>query len=537
MSVAAAAAERAPEAAQAVPARRISEALAKRDGLSRAFPKAAAEEARRLARTVAVRPGAGRTDLRGVPFCTMDGADAKDFDDAVAAQRLKGGAFKLRVAVADVAEYVRRGSALDREAQLRCESAYLPGLTVPMLPEALSNGACSLRPGEDRLAVVCSMRVSAGGEVEAHGFQEAVIRSRRRLTYEEADALLGGAAGSAGDAGLDASLEALAAVHEALLGERRRRGALAFAPCGTEVLVDADGAMSGMAPEAPLKAHSVIEEAMIAANRCAAEFLREHRIPAPHRSHPAPGEEDLERACAMLGALAPKAGGGPGGPAALADPAAYLSARRDAARSAGAAGWLCDLAVKRGMPRAGYGEDAEAGHFALAVPLYAHFTSPIRRTADLLVHRGMKAVLRGGRPGRLPAGLCERLNERGALIDRAARDAERVALCGWFAVHAPWRSERLACTVSGVADFGAFVAFDGWGVEGLAHVRDLGGGAWSERGVKRPHEIFAEGSGRRVIGLGDRVRARVAQVDPLAGRIVVRGVEGRRSRPRRRARP
>ncbi len=326
---------------------------------------------------------AGRRDLRDFPLVTIDGVDARDFDDAVfAAPRPRGG-WRLLVAIADVAHYVAPGSGLDRDARQRGNSVYLPDRVVPMLPEALSNGVCSLRPDEDRLAVACELRISAAGRLSGYEFFEAVIRSHARLTYEAVGRLFAGETFGAPTPVL-ASLHALHDAYAALRTRREERGALDFDAREAKIELR-KGRPVAVRPVGRNDAHRLIEEAMIAANVAAARLLEARGGDAPpmYRVHEAPDGEKLDAlgaALALVGERLPRAAVSP---KALAEVCERALAKSSWPR------WVWELIVLRSLPQARY-EPRRLGHFGLALPSYLHFTSPIRRYADLVVHRAIK---------------------------------------------------------------------------------------------------------------------------------------------------
>ena len=449
---------------------------------------------------------AGRWDLRGLPLITIDGASARDFDDAVYAEAM-GDGWRLLVAIADVAHYVAPDSALDAAAAERGTSVYFPEVVIPMLPEALSNGICSLRPNEDRLALVCDLRVDRAGRVTNHQFREALIRSQARLTYAEAQRFRQGG-NLAVDEGMAKSLTALFAVHGALRQARDARGALDFEPLES-VLELSDGAVKAIKPRPRLQSHQLIEEAMIAANVCAAEFLNRHDAPALLRVHepPDPNKVDtLASAFAMVGASLPREG--------LTAPALQKALAEVQSR---ADGWLFEMLALQSMQRAQY-QPKQQGHFALALDRYAHFTSPIRRYPDLLVHRAIKAVLRG-EPRRLAT--LEELTELGhsaSLAERRAEDAGRMVdawlKCSYLA---PRIGETFAAVIAGVTDFGLFAELEGCHIQGLLHISALGGDYFH---YQPPFHLVGEATAVRY-RLGDAIKVRLVGAQPELGRLTL----------------
>ena len=412
----------------------------------------------------------GRNDLRKLPLVTIDGADAKDFDDAVYCEP-NGNGWRLIVAIADVGHYVRAGTALDEAARERGTSVYFPDRVVPMLPEALSNGLCSLQPDVERLCLCCDMTVSAQGEVNKSRFYEAVMRSARRFTYGEAARRLSGESGGrapSSDSATFRSLKALAGVYEAFQARRRERGGLEF-DLGEVVLeLDDLGRIASVAPRQRLVTHRIIEECMIAANVEAAKWLRKARIPSLYRVHEGPGPERVDELILFLRTL---------------DIASVSPGRLQPGdmnrilteTGSGPEAELVQTMLLRCMARAEY-RPKNSGHFGLALPAYAHFTSPIRRYPDLLVHRAIKHLLRKGGVkgfGYDMAAMehlgrhCSRAEQR---ADEAVWDVEERLKCAWLKDRV---GDRFTVSVAGIAPFGLFVRVPELGIDGLVHVSSL----------------------------------------------------------------
>ena len=465
----------------------------------------------------AVKSGDGRLDLCRMPLVTIDGEDARDFDDAVFAERCAGGGWRLVVAIADVSHYVARDSELDREARRRGNSVYLPDRVVPMLPEALSNGLCSLRPDEDRLAVVCDMLVSAEGRVSRHSFARATIRSQARLTYTEVAAFLEGRA-SLDNPAIATSLKALDGVRLALTAQREERGALDLESHESRVELQ-DGRPASVVEVERNDAHRLIEEAMIAANVATARELerllkQEGKGPASgtnpvyrvHEPPPSDRLDALEPALRLAGVAVPPA---PVTPPALSE----ALARAKAASSL--PNWIWDILALRSLAQARY-ETRRLGHFGLALATYVHFTSPIRRYSDLLVHR----ILLGWRPS------ADELDEVCAHIsatERRAESAERM-VDNWLkcALIEHRVGETFSGRVAGVTGFGLFVELDGTGVQGLLHIGSLGADYFHH--VPAAMALVGERSGRR-FALGDAVKVVLQDVSPPMGRVDLRLAE------------
>ena len=462
-----------------------------------------------------------RRDLRDLPLVTIDGADARDFDDAVFAQPRRGG-WRLVVAIADVSHYVKVGSALDRDARERGNSLYLPDRVVPMLPEALSNGICSLVPNEDRLAVVCDMRVSRNGQVSGWEFHEAVIRSHARLTYGEVgDFLAGGEL--AVDGKVAASIRALHEVYCAFRAQRDERGALDFDTRETSIKLD-DGMPTAIEPIVRNDAHRLIEEAMIAANVAAAHHLEstdssgQRRIPPVYRVHEPPSQDKLDALASALRLAGERLPGSSPTPAQLA--AVLLRARAKSSWP----GWIWETLVLRALSQARY-EPSRLGHFGLALPTYVHFTSPIRRYADLLVHRMIKGE-------RTSLDDLEAAASHISMTERRAEDVER-AVDAWLkcAVVEQYVGETFQGTVAAVVDFGIFVEIDGLFVQGLVHISKLGRDYYHFAPASM--SLVGERSGER-FALADRVEVVVEEVAVATGRIdlALASRPGRRRRRR-----
>ena len=452
---------------------------------------------------VSRKDAAGREDLTALHFVTIDGADARDFDDAVHAERRARGGWRLRVAIADVAHYVAPGTPLDVEARRRGNSVYLPDRVVPMLPEALSNGICSLQPHRRRLAVVCDMQVSPAGRVSRFSFYGAVVESHARLEYEavaRSSAALGPAA--RGAAPHETSLAALFEAYRALRERREERGALDF-DAREQHLELADGRIASLRPRQRNDAHQLVEEAMIAANVCAARRVAD--LGAIYRVHEPPTGEKREQLAAALafGGVRLKAG--------ELSPKALRAAMVDAVERSTLPRWLLEALVLRSMTQARY-QPCNRGHFGLALPRYAHFTSPIRRYADLVVHRIIKSGFSRarGRPAAPPQNWLEETGSHISMTERRADDVSR-AVADWLKCDfiASRVGERFRGTVAGVQEFGLFVELEETGVQGLIHVSRLGRDYY--RFVPESLSLVAERSGSR-FSLGDALIVELEEV-------------------------
>ena len=484
------------------PATEVARILASH-GIAEEHAKETLAAADRLEPGVESEIAAGRRDLRDLPFVTIDGADAKDFDDAVLVER-SGAGHVLWVAIADVAHYVPAGGALDAEARARGTSVYLPGRCIPMLPAPLSEGLCSLKPDEDRLAVAARLEVAPDGQVTDAGFFEVVIRSKGRLTYAQAQAALDGARRDAGPAWAHREgLHRLAEVAGRLQARRQAEGAVDLDVPEAEIVLDDAGAVLTVRRRPRQASHRLIENAMLAANGAVGRHFAELHEPCIYRVHAPPTEERVQalaRIATVHGfALRTGAGGVP-------SPAALGKLLLAAANSR--IGPALNALVLRAMSRAEYAVE-DIGHYGLATSSYLHFTSPIRRYPDLIVHRLLKARLRAA-----PLGPAEDL---GPVAQRAS-ETERAAMLAEFAVADFYRclavADRLGDTfdgtVSTVTSFGLFVTLDEPYVEGLVHISDLGS-EWFDLDEERL-ELVARRSGR-AYGLGDPLRVQITRVD------------------------
>jgi ribonuclease R len=474
---------------------------------------------------------AGREDLRSLELVTIDGEDARDYDDAVFCERVRGG-WRLIVAIADVAHYVRPGSALDAEARERGTSVYFPNRVLPMLPEALSNGLCSLVANEDRLCLCCELRVNEQGRITRSRFFEGVMRSVARLTYGEVGDFLErpAAVHTSRLEALRERLEALHGVYRSLTRERVGRGALELDTPELKLQFDAQGRVVALVERPRNDAHRLIEECMIAANIAAARFLDRHRVPTLYRVHGLPEPDRLETLRQFLrefGLWLPPAEDVR--PEHLRDLLRRVDDRPDAP--------LISTAVIRSMPQAVY-QPGNIGHFGLALEHYAHFTSPIRRYPDLVVHRGIRQVLRGADPQALVDwhGPFPVLGQECSLRERRADEATRGAI-SWLKCYYMLErvGEEFDGIVSGVVDFGLFVQLVGLQVDGLLHVSALGQDYFARD--RSGFRLVGRSSGK-VYRLGDRLRVRVVNVSLDERRIdfeLAGSVES--ARRRRRPRP
>lgn len=487
------------------PGMEVEIALRKHD-LPHAFSKEAMVQTHGLPTEVKKTDLKGREDLRAIPFVTIDGETAKDFDDAVFAEPHPQG-FKLWVAIADVSYYVKHGDALDQDAQERGNSVYFPRRVIPMLPEELSNGLCSLNPEVDRLCLACQMIISPDGEVLEYRFADVVIHSHARLTYTDvASALEQGRAVNNITRELLPHLKHLQTVFLALLKARKKRGAIDFSSNETRLEFDAEEKIQAILPVERNQAHRIIEECMLAANLCAADILAQHHHTCLYRIHPEPAPERVEAVREFLGEFGLSLQGGESPRAQdYSSLVAKIAGRPDQ--------HLLETVLLRSLQQATYSPD-NVGHFGLAYEAYTHFTSPIRRYPDLLVHRSIRAVMAGKtyNPGSW-AELGEHCSATERRADEASRDVENWLKCYFMKDRI---GEVFAGTVSSVTSFGLFVALDEIYVEGLVHISELGTDYFQFDATR--HQLLGERTGQRY-RLGDRIQVQLVRVDMESSKI------------------
>jgi len=447
----------------------------------------------------------GRTDVRDLPFVTIDGEDAKDFDDAVYCCPKPNGGYQLYVAIADVSHYVPMGSALDSEASRRGNSVYFPGKVVPMLPEALSNGICSLNPHVDRLCMVAEMAITADGKISRSRFYRAVMHSQARLTYTQvSDWLLAGHA----DATHEKIFPMLTSLHDLyniLLKTRKLRGAMDFDTTETRIEFDENRKIQRIVPVIRNDAHRLIEECMLIANVATARFLEKAKIPTLYRVHPAPEEDKVIALRQFLGELGLQLSGG------------KKPSPKDFQRTLASIGdrpekHLIETVMLRSLKQAQYIE-ANEGHFGLAYSAYTHFTSPIRRYPDLLIHRAVGHLIDNNPPETFAYSEedMSRLGKHCSSTERRADEATREVV-SWLKCE--YMQDKLGQVFSGkisaVTGFGIFVELDEIYVEGLVHVTSLKNDYYTFDAVK--HRLVGERGGT-VYRLGDKMTVLVARVD------------------------
>ena len=476
------------------------------------FPAAALREAQAFGDHVDPREAAARVDLRELPLVTIDGEDARDFDDAVYAEP-HGGGFRLIVAIADVSHYVRPGSALDAQAQERGTSVYFPTRVLPMLPTALSDHLCSLAPNVDRLCFAADMIVSKNGALKDARFYPAVMRSAARLTYTLAhEALFEGRPAARTQLGaLLPRIMVLVDVYQALYRARGRRGALDFDAAEAEFVIDTGEHVRAIELRARNDAHRLIEECMVLANSAVAQALEKAHVPTLYRVHGVPEDEKLERLASTLGSLGIDARL----PKTVTTRDLQAIARRVSDLSERT---FVESLVVRAMPQALY-QPTNIGHFGLALTHYAHFTSPIRRYPDLVVHRTLKALIKapGGSAKRYAVGELSALGESTSRLEKRADEADRY-VSGFL--KCTYLKERIGQTFQGlittVVEFGCFVQILEVAVDGLLHINNLRDDLYvmEEDG----HAWRGRRSGRR-LRTGSHLRVVVTAVNPIEGLI------------------
>jgi ribonuclease R len=476
-----------------------------------AIPDRFSEEAVAQARKARRVPLGRRTDLRAIPLVTIDGEDARDFDDAVHAEPA-GDGFRLIVAIADVAHYVRPDSPLDHTARTRGNSVYFPDRVVPMLPEPLSNNWCSLRPGQDRGCLYVEMQVDAQGNKTAHRFGRGLMRSAARLTYEQVQ--------QAHDAGDDLGLPVppLYAAFRVLLAARQKRGTLDLDLPERKVTLDDSGRVLGVTPRPRLDSHRLIEEFMILANVAAAEELERLGLPCMYRVHPPPTEEKLATLRDFLSTLGISL---PPGNRVLPRDLDHVLRRV----AGGPEAQLVNEVILRGQSQASYDPD-NIGHFGLALTRYAHFTSPIRRYADLLVHRALIRGLKLGRDG-LAAEAVAHFPDTAAHItatERRAQLAERDSIDRYLAAYMAEKvGAHFAARISGVTRFGLFVTVADSGASGIVPVATLPDDFWLH---DEKEQALIGRRTRVVFRLAQEVEVRLAEASPVTGGLVFHILRG-----------
>jgi ribonuclease R len=478
-----------------------------RHDLPQEFPPEVLDEANLFSPDVSPQDIQGREDLRALPLITIDGADAKDFDDAVYAEAQRGGGWRLIVAIADVSNYVRYGTPLDLEARARATSVYFPDRVIPMLPEHLSNHLCSLMPRVERLAFVCDMHVSKAGKLSKSRFYEAVIISHARLTYDQAWSFLQNPQAHAADVApaVGVSLHTLYAVYGALKNARDARGALDFRGGEVKARIGEKGTIEGFYAVMRNDAHRLIEECMIAANVEAAVALRSSKSKGLYRVHGQPEDKRVTELQKVLSALQVNAQfSEKPTPREFRQLVERLTSRPD--------GLLLEGLVIRSLAQAVY-QQTNIGHFGLALDEYAHFTSPIRRYPDLLVHRAIKAAMvpQSASGHAYSAAELQVLGAESSQRERRADDASRDVMGYLKCLYMqPRIGETFDATISSALEFGLFVQLKEMPIDGLVHISAIPGDYWElESGGMG---LVGQRTGRRW-QLGDSVKVRLNRVD------------------------
>jgi len=470
------------------------------------WPQAALDQANTFSTNVQEQDKMGRKDITRLPLVTIDGADARDFDDAVYCEKTKTG-WRLLVAIADVAHYVAPGTELDKEAVNRGTSVYFPGRVVPMLPEVLSNGLCSINPEVDRLCMLCEMTLDEAGGIQRSRFYNAVMLSHARLTYSQVNEILTSEKSRLHDTYSEVvpHLRALHDLYKVLLANRSNRGVIEFASTETRILFDEDKKISEIVPIVRNDAHKLIEECMILANVAAAGFLEQHSIPALYRVHHGPKSDKLQDLRAFLSLRGLSIGGGDK-PSAL-DYALLSKQIEDRPDKA-----VISTVMLRSMQQAVY-QPKNEGHFGLALSHYAHFTSPIRRYPDLLVHRAIKHVLKRDSiinysyTGKLMHSLGESCSDTERRAEEATRDVVSWLKCEYMQDHI---GSEYPGVITAVTSFGLFVELTGIHVEGLLHVTNLSHDYY--RFEQDAQAMVGERTGKQY-RLGDEIMVRVDAVN------------------------
>lgn len=474
-------------------------------GLPNEWPPEALAEAATFAAEVPETALAGRVDLRHLPFVTIDGEDAKDFDDAVYCEVKPRGGWLLYVAIADVSYYVKPGTALDLEAFNRGNSVYFPGNVIPMLPEALSNGLCSLNPNVNRLAMVCEMTISAVGKITNYRFYEAVFKSQARLTYNQVFAMVEQDDRVLQDRyqNLVPHLNNLFAIYRILHQARQSRGAIDFDLPETKIIFGSGRKIEKVVALVRNDAHRLIEECMLCANICAALFLSKHEQPGLYRVHAGPSNEKLDDLRRFLGEMGLKLPGKKDPtPRDYAKLLKMIEDRPDA--------HVIQTILLRSLSQAVYSPENK-GHFGLAFDAYTHFTSPIRRYPDLLVHRAIRSILRGEPKSDQASHKMEKFGIHCSITERRADDATREAV-DWLKCE--YMLDKVGDVfqgvISSVTSFGFFVELSEIYVEGLVHISHLPNDYYQFDPAKLA--LIGERTGKR-FRLGDVVMVQVARVD------------------------
>lgn len=472
-------------------------------GLRHLWPKQVLQELQQIPSEVTDEDLHGRKDLRDLAFVTIDGKDAQDFDDAVYCEIKPSGGWRLYVAIADVSHYVKPGTVLDHEAYMRGNSVYFPGRVLPMLPEVLSNGLCSLRPKVDRLCMVCEIQFDANGQMFQHDFYPAVIYSHARLTYSEVAAMIKN--GIPGDDKITINIRALHDIYKVLHKRRGLRGALDFITTETRIIFGKGNKIKKIVPVERNDAHKIIEECMLRANVATALFLIEHKMPVLFRVHEGPSNESLEKLRDFLKGVGLRL---TGGDSPTSKDYSHLLDRIEKRADA----QLIQLVILRSLSQALY-TPRNQGHFGLAYDAYCHYTSPIRRYPDLIVHRAIRYILEKRSVEKYTiseyemAELGRHCSKTERNADLATRDVEDWLKCHFMLDRV---GEEFKGIISDIKSFGIFVKLEDVYVEGLIHITSLENDYFQYDSMN--HKLVGKRSGK-VYRLGDAINIRVARVD------------------------
>ena len=449
----------------------------------------------------------GRLDLRSLHLITIDGEDAHDLDDAVYAKQLQSGAWRLLVAIADVSSYVEPNSPLDKDAQKRGTSIYFPSQVIPMLPEVLSNGLCSLHPNVDRLCIVCEMVINTHGETESYQFHQAVMNSKARLSYKDVDAILTNHDATLLDkhAAVLPELKTMYELYKVMLTSRGQRGAIDFEVAKSQFILDGNRKIKTIKPLKRNDAHRLIEEFMVAANVSAAKFLLNNNLPSLYRVHETPSDEKVSGLRSFLGKLGLMLGGGD-------EPQPYHYASLLDIAKQRSDGHLLQIVMLRSLKQAIYSPN-NVGHFGLALEAYTHFTSPIRRYPDLLVHRAINYLIsdnkntkwRYSHEDMIQLGNYCSMASRNA--DEATRDVNDWLKCEFMKNRV---GEIHEGNISGVTGFGLFVELNNICIEGLVHITSLRNDYYQ---LDNTGYCLTGERSRNVYSLGDKINVKVVRVD------------------------
>ncbi|MFK8012837.1 MAG: ribonuclease R [Marinicellaceae bacterium] len=443
-------------------------------------------------------------DIRHLPLVTIDGEDARDFDDAVYAEKNDKG-WRLIVAIADVSKYVPPNSELDKEAFKRGTSVYFPGKVIPMLPLELSNGICSLNPHVDRMCMVCDMQINASGQIQSYNFYRGVMHSHARITYNQCWSYLDkGTKQDKWQNDVTTSLDTMNALYKAMSVEKAKRGAITFNSTDVHISINAEGQVSSITPYSRNDAHKLIEAFMIAANISAAKFVSKHKVPAAYRVHDTPPLQKISDLKSFLQSLGIKPNfSDPVAPKDFENIIQQIQGREDVN--------LIESVLLRSQSLAAY-EAENGGHFGLALEYYAHFTSPIRRYPDLMIHRAIEYIVKKNKPKKYiyspqkAVDMCIQCSHNERRAETASRDVDARLKCMFME---QFIGDEMEGIISGVTHFGVFVTLNNIMVDGLIHVTSLPNDYYRHESIQ--HKLVGERGGS-VFQLADKIKIKVASV-------------------------